>query len=89
MSLIFRAMDEVNARALISWRYDPPYDVYNIPASAIDSLWFFIDPHNAYYSISNADGTLEAFCALALTPRYLEAIMPKKHSTLAGGCAQI
>jgi [ribosomal protein S18]-alanine N-acetyltransferase len=62
MSLIFRAMDEVNARALISWRYDPPYDVYNIPASAIDSLWFFIDPHNAYYSISNDHGTLEAFC---------------------------
>jgi hypothetical protein len=89
MSLIFRAMDEVNARALISWRYDPPYDVYNISASAIDSLWFFIDPHNAYTASAMTMEHLRHFVASALTPRYLEAIMPKKHSTLAGGCAQI
>ena len=62
MPLIFRPMDEANARAFISWRYDPPYDYYNIAASAIESLSFFIDPHNAYYSIGNEQGTLEAFC---------------------------
>jgi RimJ/RimL family protein N-acetyltransferase len=62
MSLIFQPMDEVNARALIDWRYEPPYDFYNIPASAIENLSFFVDPHNAYYSISREDGTFEAFC---------------------------
>jgi RimJ/RimL family protein N-acetyltransferase len=55
-------MDEANARAFMSWRYDPPYDLYNIPASAIEDLSFFTDPQNAYYSISNDAGTLEAFC---------------------------
>ena len=33
MSLIFIPMDEANARTLVSWRYDPPYDIYNLPAS--------------------------------------------------------
>jgi ribosomal-protein-alanine N-acetyltransferase len=62
MSLIFRPMDAANARAFISWRYDPPYDRYNIPASAVEHLSFFTEPQNAYYSISSDDGTLEAFC---------------------------
>src|SRR5262245_23215227 len=62
MPLIFRSMDEANAHVFISWRYDPPYDIYNIPALAIEDLSFFIDPQNAYYSISAEDGTLEAFC---------------------------
>jgi len=62
MSLRFRPMDEANARAFLSWRYDPPYDSYTIPPAAVEHLAFFTDPHNAYYSISNDDGTLEAFC---------------------------
>jgi [ribosomal protein S18]-alanine N-acetyltransferase len=62
MSLLFRPMDEANARAFLSWRYDAPYDFYNIPASAVEYLSFFTDPHNTYYSISSDDGTLEAFC---------------------------
>jgi hypothetical protein len=43
MSFIFRPIDEVNARAFINWRYDPPYDIYNIPASAVQDLSFFTD----------------------------------------------
>ena len=62
MSLLFRPMDEANARSMIGWRYDPPYDIYNIPEPAIEDLVFFTDPRNAYYSIRNDDGTLEAFC---------------------------
>ena len=62
MSLIFHPMDEANARTLISWRYDPPYDIYTIPASTVEEVSFLTDPHNAYYSIHNEDGMLEAFC---------------------------
>jgi [ribosomal protein S18]-alanine N-acetyltransferase len=62
MSLIFIPMDEANACTLISWRYDPPYDIYNIPASTVEEVSFLTDPHNAYYSMHNEDGILEAFC---------------------------
>jgi [ribosomal protein S18]-alanine N-acetyltransferase len=62
MSLIFHPMEEANAHTLISWRYDPPYDIYNILASTVEEVSFLTDPHNAYYSLHNEDGILEAFC---------------------------
>jgi ribosomal-protein-alanine N-acetyltransferase len=62
MSLIFHPMEEAHARRLISWRYDSPYDIYNLPAATIEVVSFLTDPHNAYYSMHNADGMLEAFC---------------------------
>jgi ribosomal-protein-alanine N-acetyltransferase len=62
MSLIFHPMDEANARTLSRWHYDPPYDIYTIPASTVEEVSFLTDPHNAYYSIHNEGGVLEAFC---------------------------
>ncbi len=29
MDFVFQSMDEVSARMILNWRYEPPYDYYN------------------------------------------------------------
>ncbi len=59
MKLDFRAMDEASAQAITRWRYEPPYDVYNVRP---DAVHVFLDPKNAYYRITDGQGQLIAFC---------------------------
>jgi hypothetical protein len=30
LSLAFTPLDEPSARAIMRWKYDPPYDLYNV-----------------------------------------------------------
>jgi GNAT superfamily N-acetyltransferase len=56
-------MDEASARAILRWRYDPPYDVYNLDADPEGTeLGFLLDPANHYYTVDGEDGDLEAYC---------------------------
>ncbi len=67
-TLTFRPMDEQAARVVCSWRYEPPYDLYNInapPESLGEVVAFLTDPANAYYAIEGPAG-LEAFCCFGL-----------------------
>jgi ribosomal-protein-alanine N-acetyltransferase len=63
MSYIFNKMDEINARAILGWRYDPPYDIYNLPSDKVESVvQYMIVPQNAYSSITDEQGELVAYC---------------------------
>jgi ribosomal-protein-alanine N-acetyltransferase len=56
-------MDEASARAILSWRYAAPYDVYNLASGDVESsVRYLMDPGNAYYSIADTHGDLVAYC---------------------------
>jgi RimJ/RimL family protein N-acetyltransferase len=62
--LVFRPLDEAGARAIMAWRYPPPYDFYDVIAPPGDEevlVRFFVDPRNGYYRVEE-EGRLAAFC---------------------------
>ena len=63
-------MNEKWARAILTWRYEPPYGIYN-PSAKDETRWFqlFIDPACAYYSMVNPGGELEAYCCFGREAR--------------------
>jgi ribosomal-protein-alanine N-acetyltransferase len=59
----FRPMDEASARAVLSWHYDEPYTLYNTPPDQIEAgVKALLDPHNAYYTITDEQGHIVAYC---------------------------
>jgi ribosomal-protein-alanine N-acetyltransferase len=62
MNLMFGRMDEANARAVLTWRYDAPYSFYNPnPAELGKDLQVLTDPNNQYYAITDVEGALVAY----------------------------
>jgi RimJ/RimL family protein N-acetyltransferase len=63
MSYSFNKMDGISARAILGWRYDAPYDIYNLPSDEVESVvQHMMDPQNAYSSITDEQGELTAYC---------------------------
>lgn len=64
MSFTFRPLDEISAQTVIDWKYEPPYDIYNLASPDPEStLQYLLDPQNAFYSIYGKKDDLEAFCS--------------------------
>ena len=56
-------MTEDEAGAVLTWRYEPPYDVYNVEtAFADEAVREFLRPEYAYHAIRTPEGELVGFC---------------------------
>jgi RimJ/RimL family protein N-acetyltransferase len=66
MSFTFQPMNKANARALLSWRYEPPYDFYNLSSFTEADISFFVGPQSGYYSIIDEGDKLVAYCCFGL-----------------------
>jgi len=63
MPFTFQPMDEANARAISEWRYDAPYDIYDPASDDVKvAMQLFLDPQNAYHTITDEHGDLMAYC---------------------------
>jgi ribosomal-protein-alanine N-acetyltransferase len=64
MTFTFRPLDENSARTILHWRYEAPYDIYNLASpDSENTLRYLLDPQNAFYSIYGQQDRLEAFCS--------------------------
>ena len=56
-------MKESSARAIVLWRYESPYDVYNHELGEIEeSLQVYLDPKHHYYCMIVREHGLVGFC---------------------------
>lgn len=63
MTFTFHPMDETSARSILTWRYQEPYTLYNAAPDEIDvAMQAFLDPLNAYHTITDEQGSLVAYC---------------------------
>jgi RimJ/RimL family protein N-acetyltransferase len=60
--ITFTPLDEPTAIEIVSWRYDPPYDIYNI--EDLDAaILYAIDPQNRFFAMRDATDKLVGFCS--------------------------
>lgn len=61
MTFDIHPISEKEARAILTWRYEPPYELYNPqPADLDEDLANLLDPQNNYFSVFDK-GELIAF----------------------------
>ena len=68
--LTFVPMNELYARAIVCWRYDPPYDVYDPGAGDVEEkIQVLLDPQYAYRAILSPEDELVAYCCFGADAR--------------------
>lgn len=65
MQFTFTLMDEMTARAILTWRYDEPYAVYNMVGDGLDNdeeaVAELLEPRSPYYAVRDAQEELVGY----------------------------
>ena len=64
LELHFRPLSADEAHTILSWRYPPPYELYNADPDDEEAraVAAFLDPANAYYAILDGREGLAGYC---------------------------
>lgn len=63
MTFHFEPMDRANARQVLTWCYEPPYDIYNEDPDRVEHvLRALLNPRYAYYTMTDEAGDMVAYC---------------------------
>ena len=63
MTGTFRPIDEVSAREMCTWQYEPPYDFYNPDPDAAEArVRHLLDPSKSYYVLADKAGSPVGYC---------------------------
>ena len=63
MPFTLHRMDEASTLAILEWHYEAPYDIYDPASDDVEvAMQFFLDPQNAYHTITDEHGDLLAYC---------------------------
>jgi ribosomal-protein-alanine N-acetyltransferase len=63
MSLQVRPVDRATVQKFLNWRYEPPYDIYDLDTEKADeAVDYFTDPKTNCCGITDETGNLVAFC---------------------------
>jgi [ribosomal protein S18]-alanine N-acetyltransferase len=66
MTLRISPLDEAMAREMVTWRYEPPYDVYNISGNEVamaEAVDYYADAKNGVYAILESGSGFVGFCS--------------------------
>lgn len=55
-------MDVAAARAVVQWRYPPPFDIYNVGDDALAAAIFLGSADSGYFQLRDGAGEIVAFC---------------------------
>lgn len=59
MSYSISSLTPENAKRMINWNYDPPYDLYDLAPEHLPRL---LNPDYRYHQVLNLSGELDGFC---------------------------
>ncbi len=65
MQYTFTLMDDMTARAILTWRYDEPYSVYNMVADGLadveEAVTELLEPGSPYYAVRDTEEELVGY----------------------------
>ena len=62
MSPQFRPVSRSDVAEIVTWRYEPPYDVYDIDLPADEALVYLSGPDIRCHGILDDEGSLVGYC---------------------------
>lgn len=62
----FSPLDRRQAEAILTWRYEPPYDFYNLGGDDPGDL---LDPTYQYFAVTDSTGRLLGYCCFGVDAR--------------------